>query len=112
MYAIIETGGKQYRITPGDIIDVELLNGEEGSDITFPKVIFFHDGSSQHIGAPHLSSVTVTGKMLGEAKGPKIASMKYKRSHHQYRRFGHRQHYSRIEITGIASQHHEGKKKH
>jgi len=110
MYAIIKTGGKQYRIAPGDIIDVELLDGEHGSEITFADVLFFHDGQAQQIGSPSLS-IDVKGTLLGRSKGDKIESMKYKRSHHQYRRFGHRQHYSRVQITNIGGHEHQGKKK-
>lgn len=112
MYAIIKTGGKQYRIAPGDVIDVELLDSERGSAITFPEVLFFHDGSTQQIGKPILDGITVSGELIADAKGPKISSVKYKRSHHQYRKFGHRQRYSRVKITGIHLKEEKGHKAH
>jgi large subunit ribosomal protein L21 len=100
-YAIIKTGGKQYRVQEGDVIDVELLGDtQEGTVVEF-EALFVSNGSNFKFGAPHLPK-SVTGKFLGVVPGPKITTMKYKRSHNQYRHWGHRQKYSRIEITGIA----------
>lgn len=109
MYAIIKSGGKQYKVKKGDVIDVELLNGENGERIEFADVLFFNDGEKQHVGGPLVSGVTVVGEFVDIVKGPKISSVKYKRSHHQYRKFGHRQKYSRIKITELANSH---KKEH
>lgn len=101
-YAIIKTGGKQYRVSENDIIEVELLNDVElGSQVSF-EPLFVHDGAVASIGQPSVPGFVVTGELLGFATGPKITSMKYKASHHQYRKFGHRQHYSRVKITGIG----------
>lgn len=103
MYAIIKTGGKQYRIKKGDIIDVELIQGETGDEIEFSEdVLFFFDGKASKVGSPFIKGRTVKGKVLGRSSGPKITSVKYKPSHHQYRKFGHRQPYSQIEITEIS----------
>lgn len=101
MYAIIKTGGKQYRVAPGKVIDVELLNGEEGASIEFTDVLFFNNGSEAVVGAPLVQGVTVVAKILGEAKGPKITSIKYKKRQNIRRKFGHRQKYSRLKIEGI-----------
>lgn len=101
-YAIIKTGGKQYRVAENDIIEVELLDAGLGSEVEFTDVLFLTDGSAAKVGQPVVAGYVVKGELLGEATGPKIVSMKYKRSHHQYRKFGHRQHYSRVRITGIA----------
>jgi len=101
-YAIIQTGGKQYRVAKDDIIEVELLDAELGAQIEFDHILFIGDGDSTTVGAPSVSSFLVKGELLGEATGPKVSSMKYKPSHHQYRRFGHRQHYSRVKITEIG----------
>lgn len=98
MYAIIKTGGKQYRVSPGDVIDVELLDAEHGSEVKFEEVLFFNDGQSSQIGGPFLTSINVTGTLLAEAKGPKVVSIKYKKRQNQRRKFGHRQRYSRVKI--------------
>ncbi len=101
-YAIIKTGGKQYRVSKDDVIDVELLNDAKlGSEVSF-EVLFVNDGATTKLGAPSVPGFVVTGELLGFSTGPKITSMKYKASHHQYRKFGHRQHYSRVKITEIG----------
>lgn len=101
-YAIIKTGGKQYRVSQDDVIDVELLNDAKlGSEVNF-DVLFVNDESNANVGLPSVSGFVVKGELLGFSTGPKITSMKYKASHHQYRKFGHRQHYSRVKITQIG----------
>lgn len=106
MWAIIKTGGKQYRVAEGDVIDVELLDAELGSRVEFSEVLFYSDGSDSQVGSPFVSGISVVGELLSIASGPKVTSMKYKPSHHQHRKFGHRQKYSRIKISEIG-----GKKK-
>jgi large subunit ribosomal protein L21 len=100
MYAIIKTGGKQYRVKKGDKIDVELLEGEQGSTVDFAP-IFVQDGSKAHVGAPNVAGFVVTAKIVGESKGEKITSVKYIPGNH-YKKFGHRQKYTRVEISDIA----------
>lgn len=100
-YAIIKTGGKQYRVATDDVIDVELLEATPGAEIEFADILFISDGSEATVGAPLISSHFVKGEVVDIVSGPKIMSMKYKASHHQYRKFGHRQHYSRVKITAI-----------
>lgn len=102
MYAIIRSGGKQYRVKKDDIIDVELLHVDDGALVEFNEVLFFNDGASSQVGSPVVSNCIVRGEVLGMAAGPKITSIKFKRSHNQYRKFGHRQKYSRVKITEIA----------
>lgn len=102
MYAIIETGGKQYRVEQGDIIDVELLDAEEGAKVTF-DTLFVHDGGKPKVGAPFVHGLQVHGEVLGASAGPKITSVKYKPRHNERRKFGHRQHYTRVRITTIAA---------
>lgn len=104
MYAIIKTGGKQYRVAIGDIIDVELLDVESGS-IEFSEVLFSFDGSKTHIGAPAIENFLVYGEVLGQVAGEKITSLKYKPRQNQCRKWGHRQKYTRVKITGIGSNH-------
>ena len=98
MYAVIETGGKQYRVAEGDRIDVERLSGDEVS----LRPVMLVDGD-QVIATPSaLGSASVTARVVGEAKGPKIKGFTYKNKSNERKRWGHRQHYSTIEITGIS----------
>lgn len=103
MYAIIKSGGKQYRVAIGDVIDVELLK-EEGNDekvVLFDDVLLFHDGSTSQIGTPQVQGCQVVGEPLGLAKGPKVIAFKYKRRKSFRKKIGHRQKYSRVKITEI-----------
>ena len=103
MYAVIRTGGKQYRVAVGDIIDVELLETDPGAKIEFGDVLFAYDGSNTKVGAPGIPNFLVFGEVLGMVAGEKVTSLKYKRSHNQRRKWGHRQKYTRVKITGIGS---------
>lgn len=98
MYAVIETGGKQYRVAQGDRVDVELLGGEE---VTLRPVLLV-DGDSVLATPDQLSGASVSARVVGAAKGPKINGFTYKNKSNQRRRWGHRQKYSTIEITGIS----------
>lgn len=100
MYAIIETGGKQYRVQQGDIIDVELLG--DVTEINFPSVLFFSEGDTTYVGSPHLPNITVKGQILGLTKGPKVIAYKYKARKNSRKKLGHRQKYSRVQITEIV----------
>jgi len=100
MYAIIETGGKQYRVTEGDEIDVELVSGEKA--IQFQHVLLVSDGTSPKIGGPYVPQCVVHAELLGEVKGPKVIAFKYKKCKNYRRTVGHRQRYSRVKITKIA----------
>ncbi len=102
MYAIIETGGKQYRVEQNDVIDVELLNTAEDGKIEFKNVLFVSGESSVKMGAPYLNDVTVKADIVGEVKGPKVIAFKYKKRKRYRRKVGHRQKYSRVKITEIA----------
>ncbi len=102
MYAIIETGSKQYRVEEGDELNVELLNDAEQS-ITFDKVLLVDDGNSPHVGLPYVPHCTVHAELVGEIKGPKVVAYKYKQRKISTRRLvGHRQRYTRIKITKIS----------
>src|ERR1043166_5184876 len=98
MYAVIKTGGKQYRVAEGDRIDVELLDGE---DVTLAPVLLV-DGDQVFSTRAALDGASVTARVVGHAKGPKIRGFTYKNKSNQRRSWGHRQHYSTIEITGIS----------
>lgn len=101
MYAIIKTGGKQYRVAQGDIIDVERLFVEAGASVEF-EVLFVTNGSDTHIGSS-ISQCFVTGQAIGEVQGEKVTGLKYKASHNQCRKWGHRQKYTRVKITSIGT---------
>jgi large subunit ribosomal protein L21 len=101
MYAIIESGGKQYRVEKGDVIDVELLESNTGPKVEFKHVLFLSTGSATKIGTPHILKSIVHGELLEEVKGPKVIAFKYKRRKPIRRKVGHRQRYSRVKITDI-----------
>ena len=102
MYAIIETGGKQYRVANGDVIYVEKLNSEEESVITLDKVVAFNDGKTLKVGAPYVAKVVVEGKVLKNGKGKKVTVFTYKPKKGSSRKLGHRQPYTKVEITNIG----------
>ena len=101
MYAIIQTGGKQYRVEKGDTIEVELLGIESGA-VEFNEVLLFSDETTAHIGTPHVAKCLVKGELVGNMKGPKVISFKYKRRKNYHRKVGHRQKYSVVKITDIV----------
>ncbi|ACZ19131.1 50S ribosomal protein L21 [Thermanaerovibrio acidaminovorans] len=102
MYAIVETGGKQYRVKEGDRIRVELLKAEEGSTVTLDRVLLVSSDDSVKVGSPVLEGAKVTAKVLGHGKEDKVVVFKYRRKKN-YRRFrGHRQHYTDLLVEGIS----------
>ena len=101
MYAVIASGGKQEKVTEGQQVALELLDGEEGSEVSLTPVLVV-DGDTVLAGADALSGASVTGKIIGITKGPKINGFTYKNKTNNRRRWGHRQRYSTIEITGIS----------
>lgn len=103
MYAIIETGGKQYRVEKGDIIDVELLDAKEGDAVEFKNVLFINNGAAILIGSPTVTRSLVTGELVALVRGPKEIAFKYKRRKGLRRKIGHRQNYARVKITDIVA---------
>lgn len=99
MYAIIETGSKQYRVQEGDKLAVELLGD---GPVEF-KAIFLHDGETSKVGAPYVPNCVVHAEVLGIEKGPKVVAFKYKKCKNYRRTVGHRQKYSEIKITKIVA---------
>jgi large subunit ribosomal protein L21 len=99
MYAVIQTGGKQYKVAEGDRLDVELLDGE---DVTLRPVLVV-DGEQVLATPGALAGASVSARVVGRAKGPKIRGFTYKNKSNQRRSWGHRQHYSTIEITAIST---------
>ncbi|TES92498.1 MAG: 50S ribosomal protein L21 [Desulfobacteraceae bacterium] len=103
MYAIVNTGGKQYKIQQGDVLRVEKIPGEVGSPVSFDKVLMFSDGENVNIGRPVLDNVAVKGHIVEQGKGKKIIVFKYKRRKRYRRRLGHRQQYTAIKIDSIEA---------
>ncbi|MDA8081479.1 MAG: 50S ribosomal protein L21 [Actinomycetota bacterium] len=101
MYAVITTGGKQEKVSQGQVVNVELLNVDEGSDVTF-KPILIVDGENVITEGSGLDGASVTGRVVGLAKGPKVVGFKYRSKSRYRRKWGHRQKYSVVEITGIS----------
>ena len=101
MYAIIDTGGKQYKVTEGDVIFVEKLDVEEGSEVTFDKVLMAGEGDAVKVGTPVVEGATVTAKALKNGKGKKVIVFKMKRKKNERKKKGHRQPYTKVEITAV-----------
>jgi large subunit ribosomal protein L21 len=101
MYAVIETGGKQYRVTEGQSIKVEKLNADEGSSVDLDKVLLVANGDSIKIGAPYVDGGKVTATVKAHGKGKKILIVKFRRRKHHQKIQGHRQQFTELQITGI-----------
>ena len=102
MYAIIETGGKQYKVAEGDVIRTDLLTNEVGTDVTFDKVILASTGSDVKVGSPLLQGASVTGTVLRQAKDKKILVFRYKPKKRVRKLNGHRQRFAEVKITKIS----------
>ena len=102
MNAVIKTGGKQYRVSQGDKLNVESLVGEPGDELESDQVLMIHDGDAVQVGTPLVAGAKVTMKVIEHGRGDKIKIVKFKRRKHYRRQMGHRQNYTRVEITGIS----------
>ena len=103
MYAVIMTGGKQYRVSQGDKVRVEKLDAAEGDSIELDKVLMVVDGDDIKIGAPVLAGGKVTAQVKAHGRGDKVEIIKFRRRKHHMKRQGHRQAYTELEITGISA---------
>lgn len=103
MYAIIEACGKQYKVTEGDVVFFEKLDAEEGKKVTFDKVILVSDDKKVQVGNPYVKGIKVEGKVVSHGKGKKIRVYKYKAKKNYRRTQGHRQPYTKVEITSIKT---------
>ncbi|MBP2474158.1 large subunit ribosomal protein L21 [Crossiella equi] len=101
MYAIVKTGGKQYKVAVGDVVEVEKLTGEPGAEVSFPALLVV-DGNDVITDANALGKIAVTGKVVEQSKGPKIRIHKFKNKTGYHKRQGHRQRLTKVEVTGIA----------
>ena len=101
MYAVIETGGKQYKVSQGDVIFIEKLEVAEGESVTFDKVLVVADGENVNVGAPTVAGATVTAKVEKQGKAKKIYVFKMKRKKNYRRKKGHRQPFTKVTIEAI-----------
>jgi large subunit ribosomal protein L21 len=103
MYAVVNTGGKQYKVQQGEILRVEKIPGDVGSPVTFDRVLMFSDGETVSIGQPELDNVAVEGHIVEQGKAKKIIVFKYKRRKRYRRKQGHRQTFTAVQIDNIAA---------
>ena len=103
MYAVFATGGKQYRAATGDILKIEKLNAEKGATVELDQVLMVGEGEKVKVGSPYLKGGKVTATVVEHGRGEKIRIIKFKRRKHHLKKMGHRQDFTRIEITGIAA---------
>jgi large subunit ribosomal protein L21 len=103
MYAVIVTGGKQYRVEEGEVLRVERLAAEEGASVEFDRVLMVGEGSEVVVGTPVVEGARVAATVRAHGRGEKIRIIKFRRRKHYMRRQGHRQNYTEIQVTGIAA---------
>ncbi|MGM0574822.1 MAG: 50S ribosomal protein L21 [Myxococcota bacterium] len=101
MYAVIKTGGKQYRVEEGDVVKLERLSGEPGAELTFDDVLLVGSDDETHIGTPRLDGASVKGTILEQDRDKKIVVFKFRRRKDYKRKQGHRQPFTRVRIDGI-----------
>ena len=102
MYAIVKTGGKQYKVAEGDVIEVEKLDAAPGDSVALPAILLV-DGAAVTHDADTLAKVSVTGEIVAQTKGPKIKIHKYKNKTGYHKRMGHRQKLTQVRVTGISA---------
>ena len=104
MYAVIKSGGKQYKVREGDTLRVEKIDVEEGGEISLDDILMVADGDDISVGTPIVASATVAATVKSHGRGPKIKVIKFKRRKQHRKQMGHRQAYTELEITGINTQ--------
>lgn len=102
MYAIIASGGKQYKVAPNEVVKLEKLDIATGGNVEFNNVLMVADGDKLQIGAPYLANVKVTGEVVEEGRHDKIHILKFRRRKHFMKRAGHRQYFTAVKITNIG----------
>ena len=103
MYAVIQTGGKQYRLSAGDTVRVETLDAEEGASVEFDNILMVADGDNIKLGTPYIEGGKVVAKVKAHGRHKKIEIIKFNRRKHYDKRTGHRQNYTELEITDIQA---------
>lgn len=104
MYAVIKSGGKQYKVREGDTLRVEKIDVEEGGEISLDDILMVADGDDISVGTPIVAGATVAATVKSHGRGPKIKVIKFKRRKYHRKQMGHRQAYTELEITGINTQ--------
>ncbi|MGD2112789.1 MAG: 50S ribosomal protein L21 [Gammaproteobacteria bacterium] len=102
MYAVIRTGGKQYRVAQGDTLRLETLAGNAGDAVEFDQVLMVGEGADVKVGTPYVDGSKVTATIRSHGRGKKVEIIKFRRRKHHMKRMGHRQDYTEVEITGIT----------
>jgi large subunit ribosomal protein L21 len=102
MYAVIKTGGKQYRVSKDDVVTIEKLEGDAGKTIEFTEVLMVGEGASVKVGKPVVSGAKVTAELVEQTRGPKLIAFKKRRRKNSRRKKGHRQDLTTVRITGIT----------
>ncbi len=102
MYAVIKTGGKQYKVAPGETLKVESLAGDVGAKISFEEVLLIADGDKHSVGAPLVKGGVVSAEVVSHGRGDKIRIIKHRRRKHYHKEQGHRQNFTEVKITGIT----------
>jgi len=102
MYAVIKSGGKQYRVAQGQVIRLEKLPAEVGESVELDQVMMVVDGEQHHVGTPVLSGAKVTAEVLEQGRAKKVSILKFKRRKHHMKRMGHRQSFTKVKVTAIA----------
>ncbi|MGQ3892164.1 50S ribosomal protein L21 [Legionella sp. CNM-4043-24] len=102
MYAVIKTGGKQYRVKEGDVIKLELLSGDVGSEVSFADVLMISDGDNVTVGAPFIAKAAVKALVMEHGRHKKVKIIKFRRRKHHMKQMGHRQYYTQVKITAIG----------
>lgn len=103
MYAVIHTGGKQYRVKPGELLKVETLIAEAGQEVEFDKVLLVQTDSGIKVGKPYLEGGKVTATVTQHGRHPKVKILKFRRRKHHMKQAGHRQNFTEVKITGISA---------
>lgn len=103
MFAVFQSGGKQHRVSEGDVVKVELLEGELGAEVTFDRVLMVADGDNVNVGTPYVSDGKVTAEVVRVDRGKKVRIIKFKRRKDYLKRQGHRQWFTEVKITGISA---------
>ena len=99
--AIIETGGKQYVVSDGDVVTIEKVAAEKGGKVTFDKVLLVDDGKAVTVGAPHVAGAKVTGEIIAEGRAAKVTVIRYRQKSRYFKKKGHRQAFSKVKITAF-----------
>ena len=103
MFAVFQSGGKQHRVSEGDVVKVELVDGEPGAEVVFDRVLMVADGDSVNVGAPYVNEGKVTAEVLRIDRAKKVRIIKFKRRKDYLKRQGHRQWFTEVKITGISA---------